>query len=102
METNLESKEKLKELIVYICEQNRKNPRFSLDHIILTLWSSDSLNWAKHGKSITGQTYFKHPRGPIARDFAAALGELLIEGRIGFEGKEKFSPRIKRLDKRKG
>lgn len=60
---------KLRELVLYIAHKLHENPKFGATKLNKILFFSDFAAYARYGKSITGETYFKLPFGPAPRQF---------------------------------
>lgn len=71
--------ENFKELILYIAQESEYDPNFGATKLNKVLFFCDFLAYRAHGKSITGQRYFKLPYGPAPRALKPALSELLAE-----------------------
>lgn len=79
--------DKLRSAIHYVCERNNVVGG-TLDDVKLNkvLWYADSLTYMTRGQPITGTTYVRKPRGPVAKYHTKAINELLGSGSIR-EGK---------------
>ena len=71
--------EKFKELILYIAQESEYDPNFGATKLNKILFFCDFLAYRAHGKSISGQRYFKLPYGPAPRALKPALSELIAE-----------------------
>lgn len=85
--------DKLYEATHYICSR-ANDLGLTVDDIQLNkvLWYSDSLVYMSRGQSLTGTTYKRKPRGPVAAAHNKVVGELLDnecikEGYANREGK---------------
>jgi len=74
--------EKLKELILYIANKLEKDPKFGATKLNKILFFSDFIAYAKFGKSITGERYFKLPYGPAPRQFKPVKDSMVLNGEI--------------------
>lgn len=74
-------KEKVKELVLYICIQAGEE---KLNYIKLnkTLWKADQLAYVIMGEPITGETYIKQSFGPMANHLLSVLDELINEEKL--------------------
>ncbi len=72
--------DKFKELILYIAQESEFDPNFGATKLNKILFFCDFLAYRAHGKSISGQRYFKLPYGPAPRALKPALAELIEEG----------------------
>lgn len=84
--------DKLKDAIHYICERANTLQK-TLDEVKLNkvLWYSDALTYLKRGQPITGTTYMRKPRGPVAKFHSKAVNQLLeaeciVEGKVLVDG----------------
>ena len=71
--------EKFKELILYIAQESEFDPNFGATKLNKILFFCDFLAYRAHGRSISGQRYFKLPYGPAPRALKPALNELVAE-----------------------
>jgi len=76
------SEEKLRELIIYIAKKCESDTRFGLTKLAKIILFSDMLYYANFGSSITGQTYTKEKRGPLAKDFYKVKDDLLAKKEV--------------------
>lgn len=77
------SKDKLKELIVYISSKCGDDIKYSKTKLNKILFYSDFLYYFKRRKPITGHDYVHLPHGPIPNDIEAILKEMAGKD-IGF------------------
>jgi hypothetical protein len=73
---------KFRELVHYICEKAEEPSCLGKVKLNKVLWYSDVINYLVEGRSITGETYIKRQRGPVAVHVLRAIHELVQEGRI--------------------
>jgi len=71
--------EKFKELILYIAQESEYDPNFGATKLNKILFFCDFLAYRAHGRSISGQRYFKLPYGPAPRSLKPAISELVAE-----------------------
>jgi len=71
--------DKFKELILYIAQESESDPNFGATKLNKILFFCDFLAYRAHGKSISGQRYFKLPYGPAPRALKPAISELVAE-----------------------
>lgn len=76
MENKVSSKEKLKELIVYISTKCTNDFRYNKTKLNKILYYSDFLFYLVNQKPITGHTYVHAPRGPIPDSIEGLLKEM--------------------------
>jgi len=67
---------KLKELILYIAEKCEGWGNWGATMLNKILFFSDFIAYAKYGESITGEDYFKLPKGPAPKYLVAAREQL--------------------------
>ena len=70
--------DKLRAAIHYVCEHNN-DVGGTLDDVKLNkvLWYADALTYMTRGQSITGTTYIRKPRGPVAQGHNKAIVGLI-------------------------
>jgi hypothetical protein len=75
--------DKLRAAIHYICQHNGVK-QGTLDDVKLNkvLWYADASAYMMRGQSITGTTYIRKPRGPVARGHIKAVNTLIEENCI--------------------
>lgn len=62
---NEESRERLRELMLFVAERCQDDPKFGVTKLNKILFYCDFLAFAKYGKSITGISYNKLSFGPV-------------------------------------
>jgi hypothetical protein len=93
--------QKLKELILFITEENIKNSRFGSTVLNKMLYFADFYWFAYCGKSISGDEYIRREFGPTPKNILQAREELLDEGflemqEVNFYGKLQKRPVLKK------
>ncbi|ABB56794.1 Panacea domain-containing protein [Synechococcus elongatus] len=78
----LESRDKLKSLVHYICSKRSGSPSLGSTKLNKILWFLDSIVYRQTGKPITGAKYKKLQHGPVPVDILAIQKELESEGKI--------------------
>ncbi len=73
---------KLKELIVYIADRCESRLNVGATMLNKILFFADFTAYAKLGEPITGEEYFKLPKGPAPKYLLEARDELIGENRI--------------------
>lgn len=73
---------KFKALVHYVCQKAEDPSCLGAVKLNKVLWYADSIFFKLHGHSITGETYVKRQFGPVPRDIAGALEELVEAGKI--------------------
>lgn len=54
------------------------------------LWYADTISYRTDGHPITGETYVKRPRGPVAKHMLKVLGDLEHDNAIAIRRQSKF------------
>src|SRR5581483_10389614 len=70
-----------KALVHYVIAK-AKTSRLGSVRLNKILWYIDVLTYKAAGRSLTGETYVKQPRGPVAEHLPRILGELEHSGAI--------------------
>lgn len=76
------NKEKLKNLVHYICHKVRDPSRLGKTKLNKVLYFSDFLFYLYHHEPITGETYIKKDHGPVSKHLDQILDELQAEGKV--------------------
>lgn len=80
-QNNQLNQEKLKELVLYICQQaNQKD--FGATKLNKILWFADRTAYLTYGSSITGETYVKRQFGPAPKHLLRMQDELIAAKRL--------------------
>lgn len=82
---NQKNIEKLKELILFLTENNKENPRFGSTVLNKMLYYTDFYWFAYTGQSMTGEDYVRQEYGPVPRSLLKAREELEKEGTLKIE-----------------
>jgi hypothetical protein len=69
-------KGKFKNLVLYIAKASREDPKFGATKLNKILYFSDFEAYGLWGNSITGATYIRLDRGPVAREMLPTLREM--------------------------
>lgn len=88
---NPESREKLRELMLFVAERCQNDGSFGVTKLNKVLFYADFLSFAKYGESITGISYNKLPYGPVPTAAAAVRSEMEAEDEI-FITRQGYSP----------
>jgi Antitoxin SocA-like, Panacea domain len=91
---NQESRERLRELILFIAERCQDDPTFGATKLAKILFRADFISFARYGESITNTSYQKLPHGPVPTAVASVRGEMLEKGEIVMT-KEGYSPYLR-------
>lgn len=62
---NEDSRERLRELILYIAERSKDDPKFGATKLNKLLFYADFVSFAKYGRPLTHAQYRKLPHGPV-------------------------------------
>lgn len=76
------NKEKLKSLVLYICDRVSDPSELGTTKLNKILYYSDFVQFTKTGKSITGEKYVKRQHGPVAYDILKIENELEEENKL--------------------
>ena len=88
---------KLKELILYIANKLVEHPKFGATKLNKILFYSDFIAYAKLGKPITGEKYFKLDNGPVPKSLVQVREELETSNDIVYYVKETLRGAQKRI-----
>lgn len=91
---NQESRERLRQLILFIAERCQADPTFGSVKLAKILFCADFESFAKYGEPITGAPYKKLPQGPVPTVVKAVRSKMEEEGEI-VVAKEGYSPRLR-------
>lgn len=86
---NKEKRAKLKTLVHYVIAKAHTS-RLGSVRLNKILWYVDTISYRTTGESVTGETYVKQPRGPVAKHLPAILGELEHSGAIAIRTGYRF------------
>lgn len=81
---DLESRERLRQLILFVAERCQADPNFGMTKLVKILYRADFESFARFGRSITGTQYKKLQYGPVSqaaldvRDEMKARGEIAV------------------------
>lgn len=73
---------RLKQMILYVSEQNVEATRFGLIKLNKIIWKADFDAFAERGVPITGRTYKRQKYGPVANEMPPVHSEMLRDGYI--------------------
>jgi Protein of unknown function (DUF4065) len=91
---NEESRERLRELVLFIAERCQDDPTFGATKLNKILFFADFVSFARFGESITGTPYSKLPLGPVPRAVRTVRAQMEAKGEI-FITKEGYSPYLR-------
>ena len=97
MTQNNFSREKLRELALYVAERSVEDPRFGATKLNKILFFSDFIAYGRWGTPITGATYQRLDRGPAAREWLPIQKELEEEREAVVVKHKRFNLEQKRL-----
>lgn len=84
------NREKLDELILYVCERSLTDDHFGKTKLNKVLWMSEFHHYALWGEPIAGATYVHHRHGPVLKDLDAHLRRLQSSGRLRVRPRDRF------------
>ncbi|MFW6195515.1 MAG: Panacea domain-containing protein [Chloroflexota bacterium] len=76
---------KFRELLIYLAEQSRDDPRFGAVKLNKLMYYCDFIAYWRLGQPITGATYQKLSEGPAPRELLSERAGLLDRGEINLE-----------------
>lgn len=88
---------KLRELALYVAGTSVEDPTFGRTKLNKILFFSDFIAYGRWGKPITGATYFRLDRGPVARQLLSAQHDLEQKGDAVEVERKHFNRDQKRL-----
>ena len=93
----MSSRERLRELILYIAEKLKDDPNFGRTKLAKIIYFSDMESFRMHRQPVSGTAWIRMQYGPLPRDFLQILDELKSEGRIAESEREYFDYTQKRI-----
>ncbi|MCK9495552.1 MAG: Panacea domain-containing protein [Dehalococcoidia bacterium] len=75
-------RQRFKELILFIADQSKDDPRFGATKLNKILYFADFKAFLALGSSISGATYIRMDRGPVPEEMLATLREMEDAGDI--------------------
>lgn len=87
---DMDSDERLKELIIYISDKCSGDSRFGATKLNKILYFADFISYLNYGEPITGAAYIKQQRGPVPRDLRDIRDDMEAEGEITVRSKRVF------------
>lgn len=69
--------DRLRQLILYVCQRNHNAPRFGRIKLNKILWKSDFGSYAARGRPVTGRTYQRLPQGPAPKEMLPVYREMI-------------------------
>lgn len=84
------SEKKFKELILLVCARSEHDPKFGAIKLNKLLFYSDFSAYLTFGKSISGQQYFKLPKGPAPRNFVPVTKRMVESDDLAYKEVEYF------------
>lgn len=73
---NEESRERLRELILYIAERSKDDDDFGATKLNKLLFYADFISFAKYGRPLTNTQYRKRPYGPVPTSIESLRDEM--------------------------
>ncbi len=103
---NQESRERLRELILYIAKRSKDDDDFGVTKLNKLLFYADFISFAKYGRPLTNTQYRKRPYGPVPtsieslRDEMEAANDIVVihKGLAPYVQHRVFPVREARLD----
>ncbi len=71
-----ESRERLRELILYIARRSQDDPNFGATKLNKLLFYADFISFAKYGRPLTNTPYQKRPFGPVPTSIESLRAEM--------------------------
>ncbi len=93
----VESRERLRQLILYISGTCREQEKFSATILNKTLFFADFVAYKKFGKPLTGVPYMRLPFGPVPKPIEDVKREMEQRGEVKPYFREFFGHRQRRL-----
>lgn len=81
---------KLRELVLYIAQHCQSDETFGAIKLNKLLFYADFLAYLNFGKPLTGQEYFRLPKGPAPRRWVPVRNQMIEDGEIQIKSKEYF------------
>ena len=85
--TSKESRERLRELVLFIADRCEADPTFGAVKLNKILFFSDFFSFAEHGRAITGVPYKKYGLGPVPTVFRGVRSKMEQSGEIAIRKK---------------
>ncbi len=82
--------DKMKELILHICEEYKDDVNFGATKLNKCLFFSDFMMYWKHYKPVTGVKYQKLPKGPAPKCLLHVKDEMIANGDVEVQQAESF------------
>ena len=84
------SEKKFRELILLVCARSEHDPKFGAIKLNKLLFYSDFSAYLTFGKSISGQQYFKLPKGPAPRNLVPVTKRMTESEDLAYKEVEYF------------
>lgn len=91
---NQESRERVRQLILFIAERCQADPNFGMTKLVKVLYRADFESFARYGESITGSQYKKFPYGPVSEAALDMRNKMREQGEVTV-AKEGYSPYLR-------
>lgn len=91
---NPESRERVRQLILFIAERCQGDPNFGMTKLLKVLYRADFESFARYGEPITGTQYKKFEHGPVSQVALDMRDEMKERGEIAI-AKEGYSPYLR-------
>jgi hypothetical protein len=90
------SERKFRELILLICARSEHDKKFGAIKLNKLLFHSDFSAYLTFGKPISGQEYFKLPKGPAPRTMLPVTRKMELSGALAYKEIEYFGRKQKK------
>lgn len=85
------TRDRLRELILYIAERSQDDPKFGATKLNKILYYSDFVSFREYGEPITGAQYMKLDKGPAPTHLVPVRKEMLASGEIALESRQYYT-----------
>ena len=75
-------RERLRELILYIAEKLKDDPKFGRTKLAKVIYFSDFRSYKMHGRPVSGSRYIRLPHGPVPNDYNSIMIEMETNGLV--------------------
>ena len=75
-------RERLRELILYIAEKLKDDPKFGRTKLAKVIYFSDFRSYKMHGRPVSGSRYIRLPHGPVPNDYNSIMIEMEANGLV--------------------
>src|SRR5437660_10500981 len=82
------TRQRLRELILYIADRSKDDPKFGATKLNKILYFSDFVSFREYGEPITGAMYMRLENGPAPMHLVPVRNEMLESGEIAMEPRQ--------------